>query len=206
MGTMASRITSLTIIYSTICSGADHRKHQSFVSLAFVWGIQWWPVNSPHKWPLTWKCFHLMTSSSACQSSVLTTSLLKISLDLTYLWMKIAGIILNAINRCLIEIALLCYFCAFHNALKFPWQVLTTYEQGRTWWRHQMGTFSALLALCVGNSLVTGEFPSQRPVTRSFDVFFDLRLNKQLSKQSRCRWSVWYKTKFGSQNFGYQNW
>ena len=41
-----------------------------------------------------------------------------------------------------------------------------------------METFSALLAICVGNSLVTGEFPSQRPVTRSFDVFCDLRLNK----------------------------
>ena len=42
-----------------------------------------------------------------------------------------------------------------------------------------------LLALCEGNSPVTGEFPSQRPVTRSFDVFFDLHLNKRLSKQSR---------------------
>ena len=41
-----------------------------------------------------------------------------------------------------------------------------------------METFSALLALCAGNSPVTGEFPSQRPVTRSFDVFFDLRLKK----------------------------
>ena len=46
-----------------------------------------------------------------------------------------------------------------------------------TWWRHQMETFSALLAICAGNSSVTGEFPAQRPVTRSFDVFFDLRLN-----------------------------
>ena len=55
------------------------------------------------------------------------------------------------------------------------------------WWRHQMATFSALLALCVGNSPVTGEFPSQRPVTRNFDVFFDLCLSKRLSKQSR-RW------------------
>ena len=45
-----------------------------------------------------------------------------------------------------------------------------------TWWRHQMETFSALLALCAGNSPVTGEFPTQRPVTRSFNVFFDLRL------------------------------
>ena len=52
------------------------------------------------------------------------------------------------------------------------------------WWRHQMETFSALLAICAGNSPVTGEFPAQRPVTRSFGVFFDLRLNKRLSKQS----------------------
>ena len=46
-----------------------------------------------------------------------------------------------------------------------------------TWWRHQMETFSALLAICAENSPVPGEFPAQRPVTRSFDVFFDLRLN-----------------------------
>ena len=49
------------------------------------------------------------------------------------------------------------------------------------WWRHQ--TFSALLAIYAGNSPVTSEFPAQRPVTRSFDVFFDLRLNGRLSKQ-----------------------
>ena len=49
-----------------------------------------------------------------------------------------------------------------------------------TWWRHQMKTFSALLAICAGNLSVPGEFPAQRPVTRSFGVFFDLRLNKRL--------------------------
>ena len=59
------------------------------------------------------------------------------------------------------------------------------------WWRHPMETFSTLLALCAGNSPITGEFLSQRPVTRSFDVFFDLCLNKPLSKQS-CGW--WFKT------------
>ena len=54
-----------------------------------------------------------------------------------------------------------------------------------------METFSALLALCAGNSPVTGEFPAQRPVTRSFDVFFDLRLNRRLSKQP---WGWWFET------------
>ena len=52
-----------------------------------------------------------------------------------------------------------------------------------SWWRHQTETFSALLAICAGNSSVPGEFPAQRPVTRSFDIFFDLRPNKRLSKQ-----------------------
>ena len=56
------------------------------------------------------------------------------------------------------------------------------------WRRHQMETFSVLLAICAGNSPVTGEFLSQRPVTRSFDVFFDLGLNIRLRKQSRRRW------------------
>ena len=51
--------------------------------------------------------------------------------------------------------------------------------------RHQMETFSASLLLLDGNSLVTDGFTPQRPVTRSFDVFFDLSLNKWLSKQSR---------------------
>ena len=45
-----------------------------------------------------------------------------------------------------------------------------------TWWRHPMGIFSALLALCAGNSPVTGEFPAQRPVTQIFGIFFDLRI------------------------------
>ena len=59
-----------------------------------------------------------------------------------------------------------------------------------TRWRHQMETFFALLALCAGNSPAIGEFPSQRPMMRRFDVFFDLGLNKQLSKQSWRRWFV----------------
>ena len=57
-------------------------------------------------------------------------------------------------------------------------------EDNCTWWHHQIETFSALLALCEGNSRDTGEFPSRRPVMWSFDVFFDLGLNKRLSKQS----------------------
>ena len=65
--------------------------------------------------------------------------------------------------------------------------LLTNYEENLpvTPRRHQMETFSALL--CEENSLVPGGFPSQRPVTPSFDVFFDLLTNKRLSKHSRRR-------------------
>ena len=60
-----------------------------------------------------------------------------------------------------------------------------------SWWRHQMEHLSALMAICAGHSPVPDELPSQRPVTRSFDVFFDLRLNKRLSKQP---WGWWFET------------
>ena len=69
-----------------------------------------------------------------------------------------------------------------------------------SWWRHQMETFSGLLAICAGNSPVPicagnspvpGEFPTQRPVTRNFDIFFDLCPNKPLSKQW---WGWWFET------------
>ena len=57
MGAIASQITSLRIVYSTVYLDADQRKHQSSASLAFVWGIHRGPVNSPHKWPVTRKMF-----------------------------------------------------------------------------------------------------------------------------------------------------
>ena len=57
MGAMPSQIIRFTTVYSSVYSGADQRNHQSSASLAFVWGIHRWPVNSPHKWPVTRKNF-----------------------------------------------------------------------------------------------------------------------------------------------------
>ena len=59
MGTIPSKITSLTIVYSTIYSDADQRKYQNSASLAFVRRLQRRPVNSPRKWPVTRKMFPL---------------------------------------------------------------------------------------------------------------------------------------------------
>ena len=58
--------------------------------------------------------------------------------------------------------------------------------------RHPMETFSALLAICVGNSAVTDEFPTQGPVTRSFDIFFDL--NKRFKRLSKQLWGWGFET------------
>ena len=92
-----------------------------------------------------------------------------------------------------------------YNTINFPQHARN--KLSCAWWRHQMETFSALLALCAGNSPVIGEFPSQRPITQSFDISFHLRLNKRLSKQPRRRWletpssSLWRHC-YGRQDMG----
>ena len=107
------------------------------------------------------------------------------------------------INSCLwIHMFLSSVFCRI-ALLPHNWNTISQIpaSDSRSWWRYQMVTFSALQALYAGNSKVTGELPSQRPVTRSFDVFFDLRLNKRVSKQSKRRWfwapsrSLWHHCK-----------
>ena len=80
MSAMAYQIASLTIVYTTVYSGADQRKHQSSASLAFVWGIHRWPVNSPHKGPETRKMSPLMTSPWTVWWMILCLLLLMLTL------------------------------------------------------------------------------------------------------------------------------
>ena len=77
-----SRITSPTIVYSTVYWGAHQRKHQSSVSLAFVWGIHRWPVNSPHKRPVTRKMFPFddVIMIQSCSNDRLTLGTVKMKL------------------------------------------------------------------------------------------------------------------------------
>ena len=83
--------------------------------------------------------------------------------------------------------------CVYNHwsAGQFVLDIITYPAHQCAWWRHQMEIFSASLALCAGNSPVSHDFPEQRPVTRSFDVFLYLRLNKRLSKQL---WGGWAET------------
>ena len=146
MGVIVSQITSLTIVYSTVYSDADQRKHQSSGSLAFVWGFHRGPVNSPHKGPVTRKMFPFddVIMGDPVQQ---------------YISAELGG----------------------DELTHFSSIVLSFMRH------HQMKTFSALLALCEGNTFTSG-FPSQRPVTRSFYVFFGQPMNKRLSKQSKHWW------------------
>ena len=87
MGTIASQITSLAIVYSTVHSGADQRKHQSSASLAFVRGIHRRPVNSPHKWPVTRKMFpfdDVIMEIGWVKYMCILSSLSNIALDLAH--------------------------------------------------------------------------------------------------------------------------
>ena len=118
---------------------------------------------------------------------------------MTYIWMCKDILLYASLGKVknikypviLIERPDVCIIITDHLCLLNTCIITTKHNKTLSWWRHQMETFSALLTLCAGNSPVSGEFPSQRPVTRSFDVFFDLRLYKRLSKHS---WGWWFET------------
>ena len=137
-----------------------------------MWEIQRWAVDSPHKGPV-------MRALMFSMKSVLKNPLNKKS---NCWWFETPW------HSCDVT--------AVKQTVFYSSQLLYSAHMGYrnsklSWWRHQMDIFSPLLALCEGIPPVTGGFPSQRPVPRDFDVFFDLRLNKRLSKQSR-RW--WFET------------
>ena len=165
MSAMASQITGVTIVYSTVCSGAYQKKHQSSASLAFVRGLHRWPVNSSHKGPVKRKMFPFD--------------------DVIISWCLLYGQGLTKHHSCRVIEKLICMTWLHTHA------VASMVVQWKSMMTSSNGNISALLAICAGNSPVPGEFPAQRPVTRIFDVFFDLRLNKRLSKPS---WGWWFET------------
>ena len=96
-----------------------------------------------------------------------------------------------AVTYCKKIFPLSCKYITVWDMCMFLFRRYWIKRSNTAWWRHQIKSSSALLTLCAGNSPVTGEFPSQKPLARSFDVFFDMRLNKKLSKQS---WGWWFET------------
>ena len=82
-------------------------------------------------------------------------------------------------------------FAVLFIIVKQIWSVPTQTNWSFNMMTSSNGNIFRVTGLCAGNSPVTGKFPTQRPVTRSFDVFFDLLLDKRLSKQS---WGWWFET------------
>ena len=117
-----------------------------------MWTIlRWWDLQEA--WIQTCRCSSLSSHHHRWRESTRPTSW----------WMVTVTVCINSGKR-----PAGCPDCASSSILDIHYP----------WWHHQMETFSALLAIGVGNSPVIGEFPTQRPVTQCFDVFFDLCLNK----------------------------
>ena len=151
MGTIASQITSLTIVYSTVYSGADQRQHQSSVSLAFVWGIhrdRWIPRT---KGQLRGKCFHLMTSS--CYIYFFTSTLLPTwmkfnpSMDISHAQLIVDEITypFRNFNDCTVEVRELIKNITPHlmmDLLTFPWWMLVKLVPDGNFYAHKTVVFS----------------------------------------------------------------
>ena len=87
MSAMATQITSMTIVCSAVCSDSHQRKHQRSASLAFVWGIHWWPVNSPHTGPVTRKIpFHEVIMYSMVNTAPLSIDTKSLEIPLWWYW------------------------------------------------------------------------------------------------------------------------
>ena len=118
MSMIVSQITSLMSVYSTVYSGAVQSKHQSSASQAFVRGIHRWPVNSPHNGPVTRKMLPF--------DDIMITQTAHVR------WARVFSILMIKAQHCTVT---------------YKPNLLDGLVQERSWWRHQMETFSALLAI-----------------------------------------------------------
>ena len=114
MGAMACQITSFTIVYSAVYSAVDQGKHQSSTSLAFVRGIHRWPVNSPHKWPVTRKIFPF---DDVIMMTVIFISICLLQLTVLYIWSNLCFChititrleVIGPFRNCMIAFLMLCH-------------------------------------------------------------------------------------------------
>ena len=163
MGTIATQITSLTIVYSTVYSDADQRKHQSSASLAFVRGIHRGSLNSPHKWPVTRKMFLFGDVSWG------------------------VAIVIHNVCECHASSKPEIYESEFDTGTIHRWAVLWNHDDVIKW-KHflRYWPFVRKIHLLPVNSAHRGQWCG------ALMVFFDLRLSKRLSWHSWHRCMIWY--------------
>ena len=125
MGAMAFQITSLTIVYSTVYSDTDQRKHQSSASLAFVWGIHQWPMNSSHKWTVTRKMFpfhDVIMYVHRLRFKQVSTS----QMHQQYFYKPQATMMLGSLDMYLTNLSAFISGDNFKNVLKFKFKMFTS--------------------------------------------------------------------------------
>ena len=157
MGAIASQITSLTVIYSTVYSDAGQRKHQSSTSVTFVRGIHRWPINYPHKGPVTRKIFPfddviIFNENSGCaqrymetyETFVLCILFSNQNADKSGFMVSNEFYDISLIHALNENVLFVLPFCCTHSE-KCDFCIIL---RPSPWWRHQMEIFSALLALC----------------------------------------------------------
>ena len=143
-----NQITCLAIVYSAVYSGADQGKHQSSTSLAFVWGIHRWPVNSPHNWPvfIWWRhnvIMYFMDASALLDDTHISNSLTHWSLQTEYL-QRISR------NRYLIRIKRILHLSFWILTVLYLWMCLASVGAGyflaewRSSYKHLKGTWTGL--------------------------------------------------------------
>ena len=191
LGTMVSQITSLTIVYSDVYSGADQREHQSSASLAFVRGIHRWPVNSPRKGPVTRKIFPfddvIMMHDNIRGKRLLRSRYGNLQcLQWIQNWFSLYECNVSYTVQCIFEFSVSrpltdWWYVFYFNTF---WKYLTYLDSHNT--KHQS---SASLAFVRGIHRWLVNSPHKGPFTPSFNVFINLYLNKRFSKH-------WWRRRF----------
>ena len=187
MGSIASQITSLTIVYSSVNSGADQRKHQSSASLAFVRGIHRRPVNSPHKGPVTRKLFPFDDVIMHCIWRIAKNcSILHLRFHLLY-WSKSYGRAMDVLRELFGEMwprdigSLTMSGAKTSRLVAEWWRCLGLVDDnlitGMTRWRHD--PYYLLLVLCKWKPTLIGGIYSQMAGNEVLCSFICCQLEKK---------------------------
>ena len=174
------------------------RKHQSSASLAYVRGIHRWPVNSPHKGPVTREMFPIDGAIMFIWYRVVVDNCTVTSHErhivsnhdhLCYLLNSLFKLTTTKTSK-------VCCMAFCDGGFPSPSHIASNAESIFMSWRHWWRCNEFI------NSFITGEFPAKRPMTRNFDVFCDLCLNNRLGKQ-RCGW--WFETPWDKNGCAWKN-